>query len=102
MDLSRKARAVESSPTLAVDEMAKKMLGMGIDVVGFGVGEPDFDTASHIITAAQLAMDEGFTRYTAASGFPRLKEAICNKFKKDNELDYKVASIVVSNGAKHS
>lgn len=101
MELSRKAKSIEASPTLAVDAMAKKMMGMGIDVVGFGVGEPDFDTPPHIITAAKVAMDEGFTRYTAASGIPKLKEAICDKLKKDNNLNYKAANIVVSNGAKH-
>jgi aspartate aminotransferase len=102
MELSRKANAIEASPTLAVDAMAKKMIGMGIDVVGFGVGEPDFDTPEHIIKAAKVAMDEGFTRYTAASGIPKLKEAVCEKLLKDNNLDYKSSQIVISNGAKHS
>lgn len=102
MKLSRKALSIESSPTLAIDAKAKKMKADGIDVVGFGVGEPDFDTPEHIKEAAKKAIDSGFTKYTAAAGIPELKEAVCAKFLNDNGLAYKPAQIVVSNGAKHS
>lgn len=74
----------------------------GIDIIGFGAGEPDFDTPEHIKAAAIKAINDGFTKYTPASGTLELKQAICNKFKKDNGLDYKPANIVISNGAKHS
>ena len=78
------------------------MIAEGIDVVGFGVGEPDFDTPIHIKEAAIKAIEAGFTKYTAASGMPELKEVVCQKFKKDNGIEYKPSQIVVSNGAKHS
>lgn len=102
MQLSKKALSIEASPTLAVDTKAKKMMAEGIDVIGFGVGEPDFNTPQAIIEAAKQAMDAGFTKYTPASGTPELKQAICDKLKRDNGLDYSPAQIVVSNGAKHS
>ncbi|MFH1995820.1 MAG: aminotransferase class I/II-fold pyridoxal phosphate-dependent enzyme, partial [Candidatus Omnitrophota bacterium] len=74
----------------------------GIDVVGFGAGEPDFDTPEHIKDAAKKALDEGFTKYTPASGILELKKAICKKFRTDNNLDYLPEEILVSCGAKHS
>ena len=74
----------------------------GIDVVGFGAGEPDFDTPEHIRKAAKDALDLGKTRYTPAAGMPELRQAICDKLKRDNGLDYVPQQIVVSNGAKHS
>jgi len=102
MELSIKALSISPSSTLAIDAKAKKMKAEGIDIIGFGAGEPDFDTPTHIKEAAKKAIDEGFTKYTPASGTLELKQAICNKFKKDNGLDYKPSNIVVSNGAKHS
>lgn len=102
MELSKKALSISPSSTLAIDAKAKKMKSEGIDIVGFGAGEPDFDTPLHIKEAAIKAINEGFTKYTPASGTLELKEAVCRKFKRDNNLLYKPSNIVISNGAKHS
>lgn len=102
MELSRKALQVSASPTLAIDAKFKAMKADGIDVIGFGCGEPDFDTPDNIKAMAVKAIEEGQTKYTPASGTLVLKQAICDKLKKDNGLDYTPANIVVSNGAKHS
>lgn len=102
MFISKKALAVSPSSTLAIDSKFKAMKAEGIDVVGFGTGEPDFDTPENIKNAAKAALDRGFTKYTPASGTLDLKKAVCEKFKRDNGLDYTPAQIVVSNGAKHS
>ena len=102
MFISKKALAVSPSSTLAIDSKFKAMKAEGIDVVGFGTGEPDFDTPENIKNAAKAALDRGFTKYTPASGTIELKRAICKKFKRDNNLDYEPSQIVVSNGAKHS
>ncbi|MCX7746532.1 MAG: pyridoxal phosphate-dependent aminotransferase [Clostridia bacterium] len=102
MELSKKAMSISPSSTLAIDAKAKKMKADGIDVIGFGAGEPDFDTPQHIKEAAIKAIQEGFTKYTPASGTLDLKHAVCRKFKKDNGLDYTPSNIVISNGAKHS
>ncbi len=100
--LSRKALSISPSPTLAIDALAKKLKAEGVDVIGFGAGEPDFDTPVHIREAAVRALEEGYTRYTPASGLPELQQAICKKLLADNGLTYTPAQIVVSNGAKHS
>lgn len=102
MELSEKYRSVSPSSTLAIDSKYKEMKKSGLDVVGFGAGEPDFDTPRHIKDAAIKAINDGFTKYTPASGTLDLKKAICDKFKRENGLDYTVKNIVVSNGAKHS
>lgn len=102
MILSKKCLAIEPSITLAIDAKAKKMKAEGIDVVGFGAGEPDFDTPSFIKDAAKKALDLGMTKYTPASGTLELRKAICEKLKRANGLDYEPGQIVVSNGAKHS
>ena len=102
MELSRKAVQISASPTLAIDSKFKAMKADGIDVVGFGCGEPDFDTPENIKNAAIAAINEGQTKYTPASGTLALKKAICEKLKRDNGLDYGTDCIVVSNGAKHS
>jgi len=102
VDLSKKGLSISPSSTLAIDAKAKTMKAEGIDVIGFGVGEPDFDTPAHIKQAAIAAIEANFTKYTPASGTLELKQAICNKLKRDNGLDYAPAHIVVSNGAKHS
>lgn len=102
MELSRKAVQISASPTLAIDSKYKAMKADGIDVIGFGCGEPDFDTPDNIKTAAVNAINDGQTKYTPASGTLALKKAICSKLKRDNGLDYKPENIVVSNGAKHS
>lgn len=100
MNLSKKANSISPSLTLAITAKAKKMKAEGIDVIGFGAGEPDFNTPKNIQDAAINAIQEGKTRYTAASGIIELKEAIIDKFKKDNNLSYKTSQIIVSTGAK--
>lgn len=100
--LSKKALGISPSPTMAIDSKAKEMKSRGLDVIGFGAGEPDFDTPPHICEAAVKAINEGHTRYTPAAGTPELKEAVCEKLMNDNGLQYAPAQIVVSNGAKHS
>jgi aspartate aminotransferase len=100
--LAERATILTPSLTLSIDSKAKAMKAEGIDVCGFGAGEPDFDTPEHIKAAAQAAIETGFTKYTPSSGIPELRQAIAEKFKTDNGLDYKPSQIVVSNGAKHS
>ena len=100
--LSEKAKNVTPSPTLAISAKAKEMKSRGIDVIGFGAGEPDFDTPEHIKEKAISEIKNGFTKYTPAAGIPELKEEIAKKLKRDNDLDYSSEQIVVSNGAKHA
>ena len=102
IQISKRMEKIKPSPTLAVSAQAKAMKADGIDVVGFGAGEPDFDTPDNIKNAAIKAIEDGFTKYTPASGIIELKAAICKKFKTDNNLDYDPANIIVSCGAKHS
>lgn len=101
MILSNKGLDIKPSSTLEITAKAKQMKADGIDVVGFGAGEPDFDTPDHIKQAAINAINEGFTKYTPASGILPLKKAICNKLEEDNNVKYTPSQIVVSNGAKH-
>jgi aspartate aminotransferase len=100
--ISERAASLSASLTLAIDSKAKQMKADGIDVVGFGAGEPDFDTPQHIKDAAIKALNEGFTKYTPASGIPELRQAIADKFKRENGLSYKPSQIIVSCGGKHS
>lgn len=102
LELSKKALAVKPSSTLAITARAKELKAQGIDVVGFGAGEPDFNTPDNICEAAIDAIKAGFTKYTVASGTIELKKAICEKFKNFNKLHYEPNQIVVSNGGKHS
>ena len=102
LTISNKSMGISPSPTLAIDSKFKEMKKEGIDVVGFGAGEPDFDTPKHIKEAAISAINDGFTKYTPASGTIELKKAIVKKLKDENSLDYEISDIVVSNGAKHS
>lgn len=102
MRLSGRALMITPSPTMAIDAKAKAMKASGINVVGFGAGEPDFDTPDHIKDAAIAAIWGGLTKYTPVAGTMELKEAICNKLKVDQGLDYQPSQIVVSAGAKHS
>jgi aspartate aminotransferase len=102
MDLSSHAVQLTPSLTLAIDSKAKAMRAEGIDVCGFGAGEPDFDTPEHIKEAAIKALQEGFTKYTPSAGLPELRTAISEKYAKDNNLDYKPSQVIVSNGAKQS
>jgi len=100
--VSKKGSAVSASPTLAIDSKFKAMKAEGLDAVGFGTGEPDFDTPDHIKQAAVEALNKGITKYTPASGTMDLKKAIVRKLKRENNLEYEPTDIVVSNGAKHS
>jgi len=100
--LSERARKIKPSPTLAIDAKAKAMKSKGVDIVNFGVGEPDFDTPENVKEAAIKAIKEGFTKYTAVGGIDPLKDAIIDKFRKDNDLGYERDEIIVSSGAKHS
>ncbi len=102
LELSKKAAAVKPSSTLAITAKAKELKAQGKDVVGFGAGEPDFNTPDNICDAAIQAIHDGFTKYTPASGTNDLKEAISKKFKTFNGLDYAPDQIVISNGGKHS
>jgi aspartate aminotransferase len=100
--ISKQAAALTPSLTLAIDAKAKQMRAEGVDVVGFGAGEPDFDTPQHIKDAAVKALAEGFTKYTPSSGILELREAIAQKLQRDNGLSYKPSQIIVSCGGKHS
>lgn len=100
--IASRMSAIAPSLTLAISAKAKAMKAAGENVVSFGVGEPDFNTPAHIIEAAKAALDAGQTKYTPSSGLMPLRKAICEKFKKDNGLEYEPSQIIVSNGAKHS
>jgi aspartate aminotransferase len=100
--LSDRARRIKPSPTLAMDARAKAMKAQGVDVINFGVGEPDFDTPDNIKEAAVRAIREGFTKYTPVGGIDALKEAVVEKFRADNGLDFEKDQVIVSCGAKHS
>ncbi len=100
MSLAKRAGLISPSLTLAITAKVKEMRQRGIDVIGFGAGEPDFDTPKHIREEAKRAIDEGFTRYTPSSGIKELKETISKKFKEDNGLNYNLSQIIVSCGAK--
>src|SRR5271165_2131101 len=100
--ISQRAASLSPSLTLAIDAKAKAMKAAGEDVVGFGAGEPDFDTPQHIKDACARALADGFTKYTPASGIPELREAIADKFKRENGLTYKPSQVIVSCGGKHS
>ncbi|MEY2545089.1 MAG: aspartate aminotransferase, partial [Verrucomicrobiota bacterium] len=102
MEISERAAQLTPSLTLSIDAKAKAMKAEGIDVCGFGAGEPDFDTPEHIKRAAIEALEAGFTKYTPSSGIPELRQAIAEKLAADNGLSYRASQIVVSNGAKHS
>ena len=101
MRLSKKTYSVKPSPTLAIDAKAKSLKASGVDVISFGVGEPDFDTPENIKEAAIKAIRSGFTKYTPVGGTDELKTAIIEKLKKDNGLIYEKNEIIVSCGAKH-
>ena len=100
--ISQRAASLSPSLTLAIDAKAKQMKADGVDVVGFGAGEPDFDTPQHIKDACAKALADGFTKYTPAAGIPELRQAIADKFKRENGLTFKPSQIIVSCGGKHS
>lgn len=102
MEISARAAQLTPSLTLSIDSKAKAMKAEGIDVCGFGAGEPDLDTPDHIKAAAIAALEAGFTKYTPSAGLPELRQAIAEKLEADNQVSYRASQIVVSSGAKHS
>lgn len=102
MVLARRIGQIKPSPTLAIDTKCKAMIAGGVDIVNFGIGEPDFETPDNIKEAAIKAIRDGFTRYTAVGGIPPLIEAIIKKFQRDNGLEYRPTEVAVSCGGKHS
>ncbi len=100
--IASRMSSLSPSLTLAIAAKAKAMKAAGEPVVSFSVGEPDFNTPDNIMAAAKKALDDGQTKYTPSSGLLPLRKAICEKFQKDNGLDYEPSQIIVSNGAKHS
>lgn len=102
LTVSHRCQNIAPSLTLQIDARAKEMRAAGLDVIGFGAGEPDFPTPAHICDAAKEALDLGMTRYTPAAGTKELRKAICEKLKRDNDMTYTYGDILVSSGAKHS
>lgn len=102
LKFSERAKNVSPSLTLAITEQANKMKSEGLDVIGFGVGEPNFDTPAYVVDAAKYALDHGMTKYTAVAGTKELRQRICDKLLKDNGLKYNADQIVVSNGGKQA
>jgi aspartate aminotransferase len=102
LKLSQRVQSIKPSPTLAVSKRAAEMKAAGHDIVGLGVGEPDFDTPQHVKQAAIDAVNKGFTKYTAVDGIPALKKAIVEKFARDNGFSYTPKQILVSVGGKQS
>jgi aspartate aminotransferase len=102
MYISKRVRSIKPSSTLAIDSKAKTLKQQGVDIINFGVGEPDFDTPTNIKEAAISAINTGFTKYCSVSGTPEIKSAIISKLERDNKLAYTPEEIIVSNGAKHS
>ncbi len=100
--LSEKAKSVKPSSTLSITAKAKELRSQGIDVVGFGAGEPDFNTPDNVCDAAIKAINDGFTKYTPVSGIAELKQALSKKFAEFNKVNYTPDQIVISNGGKHS
>jgi aspartate aminotransferase len=100
--LSKLVSMVKASTTIAIDSMYKRMKAEGIDVVGFGAGEPDFNTPDNIKQAGIKAIEDNYTRYTPSSGIEALRQAVCDRLKADCGLVYTPSQIVVSNGAKQS
>lgn len=100
--LSRRIQRMEESATIKMAQQARDLAAKGFEVIDLSLGEPDFDTPQHIKEVAKKALDEGFTKYTPVPGTVDLRKAIQAKFKRDNNLDYDVSQIVVSNGAKQS
>lgn len=100
--ISEKAKSISPSPTLAIDSKFKQMKKQGVPVVGFGAGEPDFDTPDYIKESGIKAIQENHTKYTPASGTVELKQAICHKVKRDTGLEYSNDNVIICNGGKHA
>jgi aspartate aminotransferase len=101
-ELADRVSTLTPSTTLAITAKAKEMKAKGIDVIGLGAGEPDFNTPDHIMAAATASMEEGHTKYTPAGGLAGLKDAIINKFKNDQGISYEPSEVIVTSGAKHA
>src|SRR5437879_13585941 len=101
MEISERAAQLTPSLTLSIDSKAEAMKAEGIDVCGFGAGEPDFDTPEHIKKAAIEALEAGFTKYTRRAGVPELRQAITEKLAAENGRNDRAAQVIVSNGAQH-
>ena len=102
MKLAKRVQALTPSTTLAITAKAKELKDQGLDIIGLGAGEPDFNTPQHIIDAATASMNEGQTKYTPSAGLLKLKEAIAAKLLRDQQLEYKPSEIIVASGAKHA
>ncbi len=102
LQIAQRVQAIKPSPTLAITARAAEMRAAGKDIIGLGAGEPDFDTPRHIKEAAVDALNKGYTKYTPVDGIPELKNAIINKFARDNQLDYGIKQVLVSSGGKQS
>ena len=100
--LSERLNRLAPSATLAMSQKSSEMKAQGIDVINLSVGEPDFNTPDHIKSAAKEAIDENYSKYSPVPGYPDLRKAIVDKLHRENQLDYEVAEILVSNGAKQS
>ena len=100
--ISSRAASLAPSLTLAISAKAKELRAAGEDVIGFGAGEPDFDTPQHIKDAAAHALADGFTKYTPSSGIPELRQAVADKFQKDYGVEYEPSQVIVNCGGKHS
>ncbi len=102
MELAERVTSIQPSPTLAVNAKANALRAQGIEVLNFGVGQPDFGTPEHVCAEGIKAIEEGFTRYTPADGMPELKQAVANKFKADFGLEYSIDQVIINVGGKHS
>jgi len=102
MELSTRLQLFSEPETLKMAKLGRELRAKGIDVIDLSLGEPDFDTPEHIKEAAKKAIDDNYSHYTPVAGYPDLREAVCTKLKRDNNLDYKAENIIVSTGAKHS
>lgn len=100
--LAERLSRISEPQTIKMAKLSRELKAQGIDIVDLSIGEPDFDTPAHIREAAKQAIDDGYTHYTPVAGYADLKEAVCFKLKRDNQLDYKPEQIVVSTGAKQS
>ena len=98
--IARRMSAIKPSPTMAVTAKAAELKASGVDVIGLGAGEPDFDTPQHIKDAGKAAIDAGKTKYTPSNGIPALRQAVVDKFKRENELDYEVGQVHIGVGGK--
>ncbi len=102
MKLSKRVLNMSPSPTMAITSKAKELRAKGIDVIGFGAGEPDFDTPEHIKEAAKEAIDMGFTKYTPPAGIPELRRAVADKLREENGIEYEPEEVVITDGAKQA